>query len=109
MRADADDRLLDRALVEKTSLRDDRLTNGARAHVRRRQEPLVSVRRPSRIVEVEWRVRLREHDVRVVKRFDGTDVGPIPVVEIRAYAMGVQRTGNDLASEIGDCRVLQQI
>ena len=43
-----------------------------------------------------------------VERLDGSDVGPVAVVQIGAHAMRAERGRDDLAPEIGDRRVLQQ-
>ena len=57
--------------------------------------------RTPRVVELERRARPREHDVRVVERYDCSDVRPVAAEEIRAHAVLAEGVRDNLPPEIG--------
>ena len=86
LRADADDRVLDRRRGRQVAaFGDDRCRATVQSSRRApRQKARVREDRPVRIVELERRAGLRQHDVGVVERRDGADVGPVAAKQVGA-------------------------
>src|SRR3954463_12767064 len=64
------------------------------------QKARVGVNRATRMVEVERGVRASQHYVGFVERGNGSDVSPIAIVQIGAYAMARQGSRQDVAAKI---------
>ena len=62
-----------------------------------------------RVPETERRGHAAEHDVRVVKRFDRADVGPVAAVHVRLDLVLVQRVRNQLATEVDPRLALEHL
>src|SRR5207249_1943812 len=108
-RPDADDRRLDTTLVEQAAFGNDGLAYQAVAETRAGQKTWVRVDRTMGIVKAEGRSGTRQHDVGVIERGHGSDVGPVPAEDVRVHLIATKGRGNHLPPEILGQRLPQQL